>query len=655
MSRLAAKSSASFVLAKASVDSLVKRLMAADHAYYNVGEPLISDAQYDEAFERLQKLEPEHPYLAKVGCKPHGEKVKLPVRLLSMTKVRPSDLQNWTPKFTAKSPKAWWMLPKLDGLTGLLHYYDGRLKAMYRRGDSEVGTDVSIHAPYIKGVPLRLKGKGWQGKHIFVPGEVCQTWSDFNSLSEGDRMAHPRNQCVGLLNRKDPDPKQLGKIQFVAFGLRGEDGMAPTSLRKAFGWMESWGLFTVIMFGDEKAKGFFREMCYSPIGVLPLDSESWMERIRRRCPVPTDGVVMVPDRYDLIKIPNTAGNAPKYAVAIKPDRDKQESQIGDVKNIEWEVSGRGLLKPTLVLEKELNFVGVKVSRATAFNAASVKKLRLGTGAKVEIIRSGDVIPHIHSVVEPGKVKLPKKCPACGAPTEWNATEVDLLCSNENCSGRHGRIMDQFFRRLGAEFLAGGTLAKLRAGGFTTVLSILRGKAADFAKLDGIGKVMAQRIEEAAQGALKEKSMAEVQYASGFFHSDTSSLDVTSLEKIHDTLEGKWGVTKGRLGKSVAENIYRENLRAFKEFYTTVHEWHTLPKKLGNDLKGRVICFSEFRDDNWKNNIKLRGGTYVEGLRSDVTDLITANDGSTKTVKAKERGGIKIWTVEQARKKWFSKP
>lgn len=670
-----------------STESIVKRLKAADVAYYNLGKPTLTDAEYDTLRAELAKLEPKHPYLKTIGCAPHGSEKTLPGKMLSLSKKRPSDVVEFIESH--KKVETWVKMPKFDGISCKLHYHDGRLVGAYTRGDGIVGRDVTESARYIPGIYKNIRPEGYsqyvEGRDIFIGGEVCMSWPDFRALAESDskEWKHPRNVCGGMLNSKAPDPKILKRMRFIAFNLsmrQGEDIVPASSLHKTFLYLEWWGFMTAMNSSPyleigELVKKFGRvqnpEMNITKLAridskaALKADWVEEMHKIQSAVDIPTDGIVLCPDDLRYVARKGEGTTSLKAMIAVKPDTDNQQGYTGVVKEVEWNLSKRKVMKPTLVLKKPLVFDGVEVQRCTLNNARNMKDSGIDTGAKLDIIRSGDVIPWIRKVVTPVKAKLPKACPACGTKLEWNKSNVDLFCPNAKCGGDVARNLASFVHHLGIDWISNGTVEKMVEAGVTTIPKLLEMDAPRIARLPGFAGPSAKKLRASLDTALHEVSLAKLMHASGLFMDESASLGETRLTTIIKSLGKKKVLGKSalelrkRLVEEAPEGVGKTSIELFiggvEEFqalYKKIGHLHTEPvvKMTSSKLKGQVVVFSEFRDERLVAKIREAGGEYKEGLTKAATLLVTANDQSTKSVKARERN-LPIMSVEEFRKKF----
>lgn len=658
------------------IKSIVERLKAADQAYYNLGKPVMTDAEYDALRDKLAKLAPTHPYLAQVGAPVRAGEAPLPIKMLSLRKVRPADVPSWV-KFTGV--KEFWALPKLDGLAGLLHYRNGRLIAAYTRGDGVIGQNVTHTAQHVFGVHGRLQGAPytdavWRECDLFIKGEIVIDNTRFRALKEaGEDWKHPRNFAVGQINSKEPVTRLLQEMTFVAYGawrrVGNRPATTPPSVHVLMLYLSDLGFPTVLSPARPRPwKGEWVSNASSdlrPIAHITssVDWKAVHDRITAAVDIVTDGIVVVPEDLRTVAKLGNNDTHPRGMIAVKLDRDDQKGAVGTVKEIRWELSKRKLLKPVLVLAQPVTFNGVDVQRATLNNAKTVLELKTGPGAKVDIIRSGDVIPFVRSVVKPAKVELPKRCPACNGRLTWTRTGVDLVCENPKCTGADERVLRSFIGTLGIDWISSGFVDKLAERGITTIPQLLELPVAAIRRLPGMGETSAAKIRASLDKALHGVQLPRLMHACGTFTSAMVSLGETRLTAICKAIgyrrvltitpeaARKALTTAGVEGiGQAAVDIFCQGLPEFQALYQKIGKYHTEPviKLTSNRLQGQVVCFTGFRDAALVRKIKEAGGEYSDSFTRKTTLLVAAESGTTKVNKAKDRG-IPVVSPEAFRK------
>lgn len=423
---------------------IAKFLNDADDEYYNGdGSVKVTDDVYDHVKSYLAKVDPDNEVLAKVGApvisnEEVRRKVELPAYMGSLKKIKEqADLDRW---FEDRSQQQV-VSDKLDGVSGLLVYgQDDDDVQLFTRGDGRIGENASYLLEYIRHVPLH--------KHnhtpLMVRGELIMSTESFNKVNQmGHSFKNPRALVSGAVNAvKARHADVLREIQFIAYELV----ELPTSRHPSeqFQMLTDMGFKVVpnkIMLKPNKASL----------------SEFLVER-RRESEFEMDGIVVVDD----VPYVRSDGENPKYAFSFK-DMATHERAEALVTSVEWAVSKDGLLKPTVLFEP-VELAGTTISKATGFNAKFIDSNIVGPGAKVIIVRSGDVIPHIVEVASSALDGIPMMPPDDWV---WNDSRVDIMVVGDSDELRIKRLT-YFFSKIGARGVNEKTITQLYDNGFNTV-------------------------------------------------------------------------------------------------------------------------------------------------------------------------------------------
>ena len=207
---------------KRKCEELVRKLNEASDAYYNGREELMSNYEWDAMFDELSALEAETGYVLpdsptqNTGYEENnGEREAHEFPALSLAKTKKvSELQKWA------EDKKIWLSWKLDGLTLVLTYDNGRLNKILTRGNGTVGSNITYLKNSIKGFPLTI---GYQG-HMVVRGEATISYTDFELINDtieddDEKYANPRNLASGTLSLDDPEKVKERHVHFQAFTL----------------------------------------------------------------------------------------------------------------------------------------------------------------------------------------------------------------------------------------------------------------------------------------------------------------------------------------------------------------------------------------------------------------------------------------------------
>lgn len=451
------------------------------YRYYVLDDPAISDAEYDALWRELVALEAAHPELItpdsptqRVPGAPAERfaKVRHPAPILSLGNAfNVEELIAWRDRFTKLLPAEdaarvrYVVEPKIDGLTVVLHYEDGRFTLGATRGDGEVGEDITANLRTVKAVPLRIPcvppeplpvGDGWQGAvpaRLIVRGEAYVSVADFQRFnaaqaqSGGRTYANPRNFAAGSLRQLDPRitaerPIRLWVYQIVALEGAGPD--APRGQWEALAYLRRLG------FPVER-----RNRLFTDFGELTEFVAWWGREERRQLPYEADGLVVKVDDFALQERLGYVGKDPRWAVAYKYPSEEAVTRLLDIK---VNVGRTGTLNPYAVLEP-VQVGGVTVSNATLHNEDYIRDNDIRVGDMVVVKRAGEVIPQVlRPVVElrTGEERvwqMPQTCPACGAPAVRDPGEAAWYCINSACPAQLVRGVEHFVSR-GAMDIAG---------------------------------------------------------------------------------------------------------------------------------------------------------------------------------------------------------
>jgi DNA ligase (NAD+) len=462
--------------------------------YYVLDDPVISDAEYDALWRELVALEAEHPELVTPdsptqrvpgAAAERFAKVRHPAPILSLGNAfGPEELSAWRDRFAKLLPAddlaqvQYVAEPKIDGLTVVLHYEDGRFVLGATRGDGEVGEDITVNLRTVQAVPLRVpvrgsgirdresgvrgQGSGNSGDASFVlrppsrlvvRGEAYVPIADFQRFNaeqterEERTYANPRNFAAGSLRQLDARitagrPIRLWVYQIVA--LEGAEIEPPATQWEALAYLRSLG------FPVEA-----RDRLFDDFEALAAYCVAWGQTERRQLPYEADGLVIKIDRFATHARLGFAGKDPRWAVAYKYPGEEAVTRLLDIK---VNVGRTGTLNPMAVLDP-VQVGGVTVSSATLHNEDYIRENDIRIGDRVAVKRAGEVIPRVlRPLVElrTGDERvweMPRICPVCGSEAVRVAGEAATYCVNSACPAQLVRGVEHFVSR-GALDIAG---------------------------------------------------------------------------------------------------------------------------------------------------------------------------------------------------------
>lgn len=437
-----------------------------DRLYYVLDQPELTDAQYDELYKELLRLEKDYPSLLspdspsqRVG----GEALdkfnkrdhRIPMLSLQNT-YSPEEIAEFDQrlkKFLASDKEiSYFCEPKLDGLALELVYEDGLLVAALTRGDGQTGEDVLSNVRTIRSVPLRLKGTH-PPKLLEVRGEVLMFKSDFLELNEEQEeagltsFANPRNAAAGSLRQLDPRVTASRPLRMFCYALGATEGIAFKSQHEMLKSFADFGLPTLSigqLSGLEKIanpaknqktlRGPIELLCRAENAQEAITYYQSVERLRHTLPFEIDGVVIKVDDFHLQVELGMVARSPRWASAAKFKPEQATTQIED---IAVQVGRTGALTPVAIM-KPVRVGGVTVTHATLHNQDEIDRKDVRVGDTVVVHRAGDVIPEVVSVVLEKRPKssaafrIPSHCPACGEKATQIPGEVITRCTNRHC-------------------------------------------------------------------------------------------------------------------------------------------------------------------------------------------------------------------------------
>ena len=628
------------------INELVKTLNEAAKAYYQGTKEIMSNFEYDALYDELLSLEKETGVVlassptVNVGYevlselpKEHHEKP-----MLSLDKTKDVQaLKEWVGN--QKTILSW----KLDGLTIVLTYKNGKLDKAVTRGNGEVGEVITNNAKVFKNVPLSI---AYQGE-LVLRGEAVITYSDFYRINEeiedaDAKYKNPRNLCSGSVRQLNNEITAKRNVNFFAFSLvKAEDVDFENSHEKQMLWLKSQG-FDVVAYEmvtadtlEEVVQGFASK----------IESNDF----------PSDGLVLI---YDNISYGESLGRTAKFprnSIAFKWADEIRETIL---KEIEWSPSRTGLINPVAIFEP-VELEGTTVSRASVHNISMMEGLELGIGDTIEVYKANMIIPQIaENKTRSGLAEIPKNCPTCGGATEIRqiADAKALYCTNPECEAKKIKSFTLFVSRdaMNMEGLSEATLEKFIAKGFIHEFADmfkLERYADEIKEMEGFGEKSCKNLLASVDKA-RNTTLPRLIYALGIqnigvanakmlakqYHHNIEELQAASAEEL-SAIDGIGEV----IARSIEEYFRNEkNQQIIANLLAEV----TIEKPEENTdaqifegmnfvITGSVEHFANRNEV--KAVIEARGGK-VTGSVTSKTNYLINNDttsNSSKNKKAKE--------------------
>ena len=642
---------------------LVDILNKASKAYYAEDKEIMSNFEYDKLYDELVALEEEtgtvlaNSPTINVGYEAVEELPKeaheTPMLSLGKTKDR-EELKSWLQG--QKGLLSW----KLDGLTVVLTYNNGKLQKAVTRGNGEVGEVVTNNAKTFQNLPYTIPFKG----ELILRGEAVISYSDFEKINaeiadEAAKYKNPRNLCSGSVRQLNNEITAQRRVNLYAFTLVKADGVDfKNSRENQFLFLKEQG-FTVVDY-----------MPVTPDNILEA-IEAFAKRIETY-DIPSDGLVLT---YEDIAYGEALGRTakfPRHSIAFKWQDEIRETVL---KEIEWSASRTGLINPVAIFEP-VELEGTTVSRASVHNISMVRSLKLGIGDRITVYKANMIIPQIaENLTCSDSLEIPETCPVCGGRTEVKQVNESqfLYCTNEACEAKNVKAFTQFVNRdaMNIEGLSEATLEKFIGCGFLhefADLYHLDKFREEIVEMEGFGEKSFNNLMTSIE-ASRETTLPRVLYALGIANIGVATSKVLCKEfdynmdaLMHATVE-ELSTVEG-IGEVIAaafvehmrssQNIARiENL--MKELRLQKMPQNTREQSLA----GKSFCITGSLNhyanrDELKAIIEDMGGKVTGSVTSKTECLINNDITSTsgKNKKAKELQ-IPIVTEEEFMEKYLS--
>lgn len=626
---------------------LVELLNKAGRAYYQEDREIISNYEYDKLYDELEALE-EETGITLAGSPTFSvgyEAVNaLPKEthetpMLSLDKTKEIEvLKNFVGN--QKTVLSW----KMDGLTIVLTYQDGKLKKAVTRGNGIVGEVITNNAKVFKNVPLQI---AYQGE-LILRGEAIISYSDFEKINKqiedvDAKYKNPRNLCSGSVRQLNNEITAKRNVYFYAFSLVRAEGVDFNNSRACqFEWLKTQG-FDIVEYRMVDSKNLEETIQYFSDKISTND-------------FPSDGLVAL---YDDIAYGDSLGSTAKFPRNAFAFKWKDEIRETTLKEIEWSPSRTGLINPVAIFEP-VELEGTTVSRASVHNISILKELKLGIGDRIEVYKANMIIPQIaENLTRSGNLTIPEFCPVCKKTTKIqksNDVEV-LICTNPECQAKKIKSFTLFVSRdaMNIDGLSEATLEKFILNGFIKefgdIYELERYKDA-IIEMDGFGEKSYENLIENIKKS-SHTTLPRLVYALGIANIGVANAKVLCKEFDYDLqklmradeetisqIEGIGSV----IAKSVTDYFKNEENQRKLEHLLTYLTFEEMKIETGNPLSGKqfVITGSVNQFENrsaMKEFIENRGGK-VTGSVSKKTDYLINNDtesSSSKNKKAKELG------------------
>lgn len=506
---------------------LVSLLNKASRAYYQEAQEIMSNYEYDRLYDELKELEDElgitlsNSPTVNVGYEVVSElpKERHESPMLSLDKTKEvEELKNFVGD--QKILMSW----KMDGLTVVLTYRDGKLYKAVTRGNGEVGEVITNNAKVFKNVPVQI---AYQGE-LILRGEAVIGYKDFEKINQeiedvDARYKNPRNLCSGSVRQLNNQITAKRNVMFYAFTLVQADGVDFLNSRACqMEWLKSQGFTTV-------------EYYMVTRDTVEDEVAKFSSKISEN-DFPSDGLVLT---YDDIAYGRSLGRTAKFprdSFAFKWQDEIRETVL---REIEWSPSRTGLINPVAIFDP-VELEGTTVSRASVHNISIMEELELGIGDKIEVYKANMIIPQIaENLTRSGVKDIPCKCPVCQGETKIRqvGNAKALYCMNPECQAKHVKSFALFVSRdaLNIEGLSEATLEKFISRGyihtFADIFHLDQYKE-KIQKMEGFGEKSYKKLTESIEKA-RTTTLPRVIYSLGIAGIGLANAKVICRELKYD--------------------------------------------------------------------------------------------------------------------------
>ena len=482
------------------IQSLVEQLNAASDAYYNGREEIMTNYEWDAAFDRLKKLEeetgiilPDSPTQNVSADNLTGQKEEHEFSALSLAKTKKvAELAKWAEN------RPIWLSWKLDGLTLVVTYDNGKLTKVVTRGNGHIGTNITHLSTAIDGILQAIPYKG----HLVIRGEAVISYPDFEqfNMESEEEYANPRNLASGSLTLKNINEVKERHIRWIPFTLVYEEEEI-ISWGNRMAWLEQQGF-----------KPVDRELIEQPTEAnIQAVIDRWTERVTGKSsspfPYPVDGLVITYDDTAYAATGSVTGHhATRAGYAFKWQDESAETEL---EYIEWSCAA-STISPVAVF-KPVELEGTTVKRASLCNISECERLGIGDkGTKIAVIKANKIIPKVINVVERlGVFHIPEFCPVCQSATEVTESESSgtktLHCTNTHCPAKQLKKFGRFVSKEGINIdgLSEQTIQKFINLGWVREyadLFHLNNHASELRTMDGFGDKSVSKLLTAIEKA-----------------------------------------------------------------------------------------------------------------------------------------------------------
>ncbi len=609
-----------------TTNDLVSKIREANEAY-RLGNPIMSDPEYDALVDQLAHEDPTHELLQEVGyiADDDNRKEKLPFPMMSMNKVKTQDeVEKWIEKHGLQNEE-FILTPKFDGCSLCVHESK---KQAWTRGDGTYGQRSHEHFKAMKDNPIK--------ESLFTYGEAIMPRARFEEKYAEDEE-NPRNTVAGIMNKPDVTEK-TSDVDYVRYGIVLENADITD-------WFKTKK--EIIEYLNERQDN---EVNWEVVNKSRLTAEilkeiftEWSKKYE------LDGIIIeVNNLKRQEELGRERNGNPVFARAYKGDFEEVKETA--VTGINWQISKKGLVKPVIQIEPT-RLDGATVTNVTGNNAKFMLDNKIGIGTKMTVKRSGMVIPKVVEILDATGFDIDQVKAAIGVDVKWNDNRVELMTTEET-NEQKVMFLTSFFKILGVDNVSEGTCQMLFDAGFDTVKKILSASQSDFEKIDRFGERKAEIVFTEIQSKMKDVELSKLQHASGCFE-NLGSKKLVLLEHLYgkETISIS-DITSIEGFSDISAQAYLDGVVKYSKFANDLDGLVFIKKTqavvaTSNAMEGLTFVFTGVRRPDLEDKIVLAGGKIASGVSKNMTHLVMKEkgSGSSKEKKAEELGK-EIITVEE---------
>lgn len=617
------------------LESYIKTCLEARDAYYNSGKPIMSDSEYDALEDLIRSIAPNHPLFENIGHAPSSNWKKCAHRIPmgSLEKVHnKEDFLKWASKFPINT--IYCIQKKLDGLSLSVEYDNSKFVRAVTRGDGKEGEDISDNIRLMKGFKENLPNN-FTGS---LRGEILLFKKDFDQINSTlfgeEKYSNPRNAASGISRKLDGKYCKYLSLCFYDISIDIDEDEKIEYIRRHL------ELPTIL---TEKGDLEIVIHCFNGIN-----------KERELTPFGIDGIVIKICSKEIQKEAGVINNRPKAQIAWKFDPPGAVTKFIEET---WEVGRTGVVTPVAHVEP-VEIDGSIIRKVTLHNIAEMRRLKIGRGDTVMIIKAGDVIPKITQVLEhkdddlTNFIEIPHRCPCCGSILLNDG--IKIRCLSDTCDAKNIYRILNWIKVTGIEYFGESVLtALLSKNRLNNISDIYKLKNEDISTLEGWGNSSAEKIISSIEKSRDMKPEIFLEALGMYGISKGTSERLIQKYETLDNLLDKANVEDIKELKDFSDITANNVVNSLKTYRDEINELLSIIKiiykKKEGKLQGLSFCFTGAMTkprSEYQKRVDFLGGKNDSSITKSTSYLVSNEDkGSSKSLKALKYG-VKVINEEE---------